>query len=181
MKKFILIIIYSFFFVLILFPFLNINNLYLWLIDKPKIVQKIKIESFYLIFWNTTIAKKVVDFRIKHSFFPYENEFEMNYDLYMTSNKYSFNKMYELIKNRPESIYYNLLKYLKENNTKFLENNDEQIIKSLKIILSKENYKNELKENYKILIPKLLKRINETKEYNKIYKEYLKNQLEELI
>lgn len=39
MKKFILIIIYSLFFVWIVFPFLNVNNLYLWSINKPQIIE----------------------------------------------------------------------------------------------------------------------------------------------
>lgn len=184
MKKCILIILYSLFYIWIVFPFQNVNNLYLWSINQPQVMENNKSSSLYLIIWSSDLAKKVVNFKIKNSFFHYEKEKEMNYDLFMTTNEYSLNEIYKLIKNRPESTYYDLLKLLKEGNQKYFENNDEQIIKSLKVILNKEIYKKELKENYKIIIPKLLKRVNNIKEnndYYKIYKEYLKKQLEEIL
>lgn len=181
MKRYITFL-YCLFFIWVIFPFIFVNELYLWLIPKTEKFS-LERESLYIIVWNKPIAEQVIKFKIKNSIFHYELESENNYDLFMLEQQYSLDEIYNLIKNRPESQYYYLLKLLNENDNTYFYQEDLYIINSLKILLNKDIYKNEIKQKYKNFIPKILERVNKTEEkqdYYRIYKQYLIDKIEEL-
>lgn len=181
MKKIILII-YSLFFIWIIFPFMHVNELYLWLIPKPQ-PNYLSQHTSYNTVWEKSMAEALIKFKIKNSIFYFEPETERNYDLFMLEQQYSLEEIYDLIQNRPESQYHYLLKVFNENDNTYFSQNDLYIINSLKKMLNKEMYKNEIKLKYKIFIPKILervKKIEEKEDYYKIYKQYLIDKIEEL-
>lgn len=146
--------------------------------------------------------KLLIEFKIKHSFFNYKkstinNPTYYDYDYYLLKNNYSLEEIYQFIKNRPESDYHKLVKYLYDNEGNYLKSSDEEIIKSLKYLFASgndiekdsiyiksiPNFSNIIKNNYikeifknkdkKQNIYNRIKLIEEVNEYNKIYKEFL--------
>lgn len=164
MKKLILLLFYCIFFIWFVFPFMYLNNLYLWSSHDEKDISEIRKESLYIIVWNNDLAINFIKFKIKEPFFHYEMENEKNYDLFMTSNNFSLEEISFLIKNRPESYYYYLGRLLLNNDQAYFNQSDLSIINSLKVLLNKEEYRKEILNKYKFLIPTLIKRVNKIEE-----------------
>lgn len=180
---------YSILFFYIIFPFIYVNDFYFWIANSSNEIKKNKVDSNYMLIWNQKMIVEVIKFKIKTPLFNFQNYYdkerdENDYDTFMILNDFTLDEIFNLTKERKESNYYLLGKFLHENQKEYLQENDMKIINSLKVILNKEIYKKEIKSNYREKFKTILDRvnqINEKNEYIKIYKEYLKTNIEDIL
>lgn len=185
--KITLIGLYTLLFFYIIFPFIYVNSFYFWIANNSNEIEKNKVDSKYMLIWNQKMIVEVIKFKIKTPIFNFQNYYdkerdENDYDTFMTLNDFTLDEIFNLTKERKESNYYLLGKFLHENDISYLEESDIKIINSLKIILNKEIYKKEIKEKYREKFKIILTRvnnINSKNEYFKIYKEYLKKNIKD--
>ena len=121
--KITLIGLYTLLFFYIIFPFIYVNGLYFWMSNNPNEIEKNKVDSNYMLIWNQKMIVEVIKFKIKTPIFNFQNYYdkerdENDYDTFMTLNDFTLDEIFNLIKERKESNYYLLGKFLHENDIK---------------------------------------------------------------
>lgn len=125
----------------------------------------------------------IIEFKIRHQIFPYLISDSImsfdDYDYYLLDKKYDLPKIFDFIKERKESRFYFLTRYLYLNSDEYLNLSDDKIIDSLRFLVTQKQYILELKQNQEkyFKLKDRVRQINEYNEYFKIYKAYILEKL----